>query len=284
MSGLQIHSLVGRDLGNSVEIVELIGEGGMGVAYRARQHLIQRDLCIKFMQTQHIADKTWLKRFHREVTALSNLSHPHIVNVYFAGLLDGVYPYMAMEYVEGCSLKQRISSAPESRLDLRIGCRIFLQICETLDFIHNSGIVHRDLKPENILLTGEDNLFVKVLDFGICALRESIPGATLTETDLVLGAVHYMAPESFQQSQRAASVDSKGQSVEQARVQTQVQMDENGFKAKEAISLLTLKGIDQKTLTLDKPFMFWIMKDDVSYPLFATTIDKQYWKAPPKQK
>lgn len=78
--------------------------------------------------------------------------------------------------------------------------------------------------------------------------------------------------------------NSKGQSVEQARVQTQVQMDENGFKAKEAISLLTLKGIDQKTLTLDKPFMFWIMKDDVSYPLFATTIDKQYWKAPPKRK
>jgi tRNA A-37 threonylcarbamoyl transferase component Bud32 len=207
MQPLKLDSLVGLVLEDDIEILELLGEGGMGLVYRAQQHSLKREICIKFMRTELIGDIDSAKRFRREATALSEIQDDHIVRVYFVGLLYDVYPYIAMEFVRGELLRELLSS--DRRIDWRRTSEICVQICDAMDRVHKQGFVHRDLKPDNIILaSSHQEAYVKILDFGICGVTESVLGVTtLTQTGELIGSVFYMAPECFRQSQRDPSVD-----------------------------------------------------------------------------
>jgi eukaryotic-like serine/threonine-protein kinase len=170
--------------------MELIGQGGMGAVYKARQPRLDRIVALKILPAEAARDPAFQERFTREAQSLARLSHPNIVNVYDFGEADGLY-YFLMEFVDGVALRQLIL---DGRLQPEQALAIVPQICEALQFAHEAGIVHRDIKPENILLdrTGR----VKIADFGLAKLvGKEAPAVSLTATQQVLGTPHYMAPE-----------------------------------------------------------------------------------------
>ena len=182
-----------------LEILELVGSGGMGVVYKARQKRLDRLVALKILSPKVAGDPAFAERFAREARAMAMLSHPHIVAVYDFGQTDGLY-YFLMEYVDGLNLRQLLDSgklAPAEAL------AIVPQICEALQFAHDHGIVHRDIKPENILLDKSGQ--VKIADFGLAKLMgRQTSDLTLTGAGQVMGTPHYMAPE---QTERPQEVD-----------------------------------------------------------------------------
>jgi serine/threonine protein kinase len=178
------------------EIIELIGRGGMGAVYRAKQKSLDRMVAIKIIHDA-VGDPTFAERFTREAKALARLSHPNIVTIHDFGSSDSLY-YLVMEFVEGINLRQAIAA---KALEAGDALRVVEQVCQALQFAHSRGVVHRDIKPENILLT-EDGT-VKIADFGLAKLmddnREEV---TLTATRQVMGTLAYMAPEQIDNSSR----------------------------------------------------------------------------------
>ena len=168
------------------EVEKVLGRGGMGTVYQARDPVIQRTVALKTM-TPGLAETPELKaRFLREAQAAGGLRHQNIVTVYDLGE-DGGQPYIAMEFVEGQDLEKIIQSRQPLSVEGKID--VLRQVCEGLGYAHRAGIVHRDVKPANIRVTSEGE--VKIMDFGIAHLQSS----TMTKSGLVLGTVHYMAPE-----------------------------------------------------------------------------------------
>jgi hypothetical protein len=182
-----------------LDIMDLIGHGGMGAVYKARQVRLDRLVALKIIVPDEAAKQGFAERFEREARSLAKLNHPHVVSVHDFGVADGIY-YLIMEYVCGTDLRQLIQSkelSPESALAM------IPQICNALQFAHDQGIVHRDIKPENILIDVQGN--VKIADFGLAKLLERTPDyRTLTKTGQVVGTPHYMAPE---QLERPLEVD-----------------------------------------------------------------------------
>lgn len=183
-----------RSLFPQLEVLELIGTGGMGAVYKARQPSLDRVVALKILPTEIGADPAFTQRFTREAQALARLSHPHIVTVYEFGQADGTY-YIVMEYVDGASLRHTIETGtlePEHALVL------VPQICDALQYAHDEGIVHRDIKPENILLDRKGR--AKIADFGLSKLTrdENHTEASLTGTHQVMGTLRYMAPEQME--------------------------------------------------------------------------------------
>lgn len=185
-----------------LEILELLGQGGMGVVYKARQPGLDRLVALKTMPPVVAADPAFAERFTREARALAKLNHPNIVGVYDFGQAAPVADapgsqaplfFFLMEYVDGVNLRQAIQ-----RGDLRPAeaLRIVPQICDALQFAHDEGIVHRDIKPENILLDKRGR--VKIADFGLAKLLGVKTDFALTGTRQVMGTPHYMAPEQIQ--------------------------------------------------------------------------------------
>lgn len=182
-------------------IIEPIGAGGMGAVYKAYDKNLHRVVALKVLPTEFVSQQDRRRRFLQEARAASALSHPHILTVYEIGEADGT-PYIAMEYVEGDTLRQRIKSGP---LQLGEALSIALQISEGLAKAHEAGIIHRDLKPENLMISRDG--YAKILDFGLAKLvaqREQALAAdseqkTLlrvdTESGTLLGTVNYMSPE-----------------------------------------------------------------------------------------
>ena len=181
-----------------LEILELLGQGGMGAVYKARQRNLDRLVAVKILPPEVGADPAFAERFVREAHALAKLSHPHIVAVHDSGK-SGEFCYLIMEYVDGVNLRQAMQAdqlGPDEAL------AIVPQICDALQYAHDQGIVHRDIKPENILVTGQGH--VKIADFGLARLLTHSPAErTLTATHQVMGTVHYMAPEQMQGSHLA---------------------------------------------------------------------------------
>jgi len=181
------------------EIVALLGTGGMGEVYRARDTRLGRDVAIKVLPAEFAADAERLKRFEREAKATAALSHPNILDVHDVGTHEGV-PYLVEELLEGESLRERLA---RGAVPAREAVEIAVQVAHGLAAAHGKHIVHRDLKPANVFITREG--IVKILDFGIAKLVEGVPlgeADTLTHaptgaTDLgrVLGTMAYMAPE-----------------------------------------------------------------------------------------
>ena len=174
-------------MGNRYEILEQLGGGGMAIIYKARDTFLNRMVTIKVLRPEYTSDEDFVKRFRREAQAIASLSHPNIVSIYDVGREADVH-YLVMEYVEGDNLKNLIrqqgSIPPEQAVE------IARQVSEALQHAHENNIVHRDVKPQNILITKGGR--AKLTDFGIA--REATT-ATLTQTDTIVGSVHYLSPE-----------------------------------------------------------------------------------------
>jgi len=179
--------LIGKLLGNRYEILEQLGGGGMAIVYKGRDTFLNRLVTIKVLRPEFTCDEDFVKRFRREAQAVASLSHPNIVSIYDVGRENDVH-YLVMEYVEGDNLKNLIraqGALPQERI-----IQIARQVAEALQHAHENNIVHRDVKPQNILITAVGR--AKLTDFGIA--REATT-ATLTQSDTVLGSVHYISPE-----------------------------------------------------------------------------------------
>ena len=179
-----------------LEVLELIGHGGMGAVYKARQPGLDRLVSLKILPPRPGNDPGFADRFTREARTLARLSHPHIVPVYDFGQAGSLH-YFIMEYVDGPNLRQVEQSG---KLTPREVLKIIPQICEALQFAHDEGIVHRDIKPENVLLDKKGR--VKIADFGLAKLLGQPPqNFRLTGTRDVMGTPHYMAPEQVEHPQ-----------------------------------------------------------------------------------
>ena len=179
------------------EVLDVLGRGGMGVVYKAYDPILDREIALKTMTAEGLKDPVLKERFYREARAAGRLRHPNIVTIYELGEENSV-PFIAMEYIHGTDIHAVIKGQHEVSLEQKI--RIIIQLCRGLAYAHKAGIVHRDVKPSNIRLT--DDYQVKVLDFGIARL---VTSTTMTSGGMVLGTIHYMAPEQI----KGAHVDRK---------------------------------------------------------------------------
>ena len=184
-------------------ILEVLGSGGMGVVYRARDERLDRDVALKVLSQGSLGDGIARKRLRREALLLSKLNHPHICTIFDFDSQDGV-DFLVMELVSGESLATRLRRGPLSETEAH---PIGIQIADALDEAHEQGIVHRDLKPGNVMITSRGT--VKVLDFGLAmsVQPESVTIDNLTATGMVAGTLPYMAPEQFQGSDADARTD-----------------------------------------------------------------------------
>lgn len=177
----------GQKINDRYEIIKTIGEGGMANVYLANDNILERKVAIKVLRGDLSTDEKFIRRFKREALSVSNLSHPNIVEVYDVGEEDGNY-YIVMEYIEGKTLKQLLQK--RGALTLTEVIDIMSQLTDGLSHAHEAYIIHRDIKPQNIMI--EDNGLIKITDFGIAMALNS---TQLTQTNSVMGSVHYLPPE-----------------------------------------------------------------------------------------
>jgi eukaryotic-like serine/threonine-protein kinase len=173
---------------NRYRIVKPLGSGGMADVYLAHDNILDRDVALKVMSTRYASDEEFVERFKREAQSAAALSHPNIVSIFDRGSSDGGTYYIAMEFLPGGTLKDRIMS--KGALPARTAAAVALQIAEALQAAHERGVIHRDIKPHNILITESGD--VKVTDFGIARAASS---STMTRTGSILGTAHYISPE-----------------------------------------------------------------------------------------
>src|SRR5919107_29054 len=165
-----------------------LGSGGMGEVFLARDRVLGRDVALKVLRRQYAGDREFAERFKREARSAASLSHPNIVQVYDRGDTEDGASYIAMEYVPGGTLKEKIVG--EGPLGTREAAALVAQVAEALGAAHERGMVHRDIKPQNVLLTDKGD--VKVADFGIARAGSSV---TISKTGTVMGTAGYMSPE-----------------------------------------------------------------------------------------
>ena len=192
--------MIGRTLAH-YEVLEKIGQGGMGEVYRARDHKLGRDVALKVLPASFAEDPERLARFEHEAKLLASLNHPHVATLYDLEDEDGVR-FLTMELVEGETLAERIARGP---IAVSEAVALFIQIAEGLEAAHQKSVVHRDLKPANVKITSEGD--GKILDFG---LAKGLPGREVdgeahasesptftkaTALGTILGTAPYMSPE-----------------------------------------------------------------------------------------
>ena len=188
----------GQKINDRYEIIQTIGEGGMANVYLAKDIIIDRLVAIKVLRGDLAGDEKFVRRFQREALAASSLNHHNIVEMYDVGEDNGTY-YIVMEYIKGKTLKQLIKK--RGALTLSECIDIMLQLTDGVNIAHSSYIIHRDLKPQNIMI--QDNGEIKITDFGIAMALNS---TQLTQTNSVMGSVHYLPPE--QASGKGATIKS----------------------------------------------------------------------------
>ena len=177
----------GQRINDRYEIIKSIGEGGMANVYLAIDVILDRKVAIKILRGDLANDEKFIRRFQREALAASSLSHPNIVEMYDVGEDNGNY-YIVMEYVEGRTLKQLLKK--RGNLTVSEAVDIMLQLTDGMIHAHDSYIIHRDLKPQNIMIQEDGQ--IKITDFGIAMALNS---TQLTQTNSVMGSVHYLPPE-----------------------------------------------------------------------------------------
>ncbi len=177
----------GQKINDRYEIEKLIGEGGMANVYLANDTILDRKVAVKVLRGDLAGDEKFVRRFQREALSASSLSHPNIVEIYDVGEDDGNF-YIVMEFIEGKTLKQLIKK--RGVLSLPETMDIMLQLLDALASAHDSYIIHRDIKPQNIMI--KESGLVKITDFGIAMALNSVE---LTQTNSVMGSVHYLPPE-----------------------------------------------------------------------------------------
>jgi eukaryotic-like serine/threonine-protein kinase len=226
------------------EIAELVGAGGMGEVYRARDTRLDRTVAIKVLSSALSADPARRERFDREARSIAALSHPHICVLHDLGHQDGI-DFLVMEHVTGDSLAERLKKGP---LPLAQVLQIGIQIADALDRAHRSGIVHRDLKPSNIILTGAGaSTHAKLLDFGLAKLMapavaavgsmvtQAPPvGGDLTGEGTVVGTTRYMAPEQVE----GGTVDGRTDIFALGAVLYEMTTGQKAFEGKSHVSVV----------------------------------------------
>ena len=188
----------GQKISDRYQIIKNVGEGGMANVYLAYDTILDRNVAVKILRGDLANDEKFVRRFQREALSASSLSNQNIVEVYDVGEDNGEY-YIVMEYVEGKHLKQLLKK--RGKLTVPEVVDIALQITAGLAVAHDSFIIHRDIKPQNILIL--DNGLIKITDFGIAV---AINSTQLTQTNSVMGSVHYLPPE--QASGKGATLQS----------------------------------------------------------------------------
>ena len=177
----------GQKISDRYQIIKSIGEGGMANVYLAYDTILDRNVAVKVLRGDLSNDEKFVRRFQREALAASSLTHPNIVEVYDVGEDNGEY-YIVMEYIEGKHLKNLLKK--RGKLTLSEAVDIMLQITDGMAAAHDSYIIHRDIKPQNIMIL--ENGLVKITDFGIAMAMNA---TQLTQTNSVMGSVHYLPPE-----------------------------------------------------------------------------------------
>jgi serine/threonine protein kinase len=198
-----LDSLSGHLVDGRYKVGRLIGKGAMGVVYEAEHVLVGRKVAVKFGYAG--PSSSAFERFQREAKAAAAVGNAHIVDVLDMGRLDASTSYMVLERLEGADLAFIVAS--EGRFSVRRALDVVLQLCDAFSAVHAVGIVHRDLKPENVFLTRREGRadFVKVLDFGVCKVREA-GGVRVTATGEAIGTPQFMAPE---QAEARSDVDQR---------------------------------------------------------------------------
>ncbi|MGH9846599.1 MAG: serine/threonine-protein kinase, partial [Blastocatellia bacterium] len=195
MASHGVRSMVGRQIGK-YQVLSLLGAGGMGEVWLARDDQLERNVALKLLPEQFTRSLTHVRRFAQEAKAASALNHPNIITIHEIGEAEGTH-YIITEFVEGQTLRQMLS-AP---IPLPTVLEIAIQIADALVAAHKAGIVHRDLKPENVMVRPDG--LVKILDFGLAKLADrsevdsEAPTAIQVKTDpgTVMGTINYMSPE-----------------------------------------------------------------------------------------
>ena len=177
----------GQKINDRYEVIKTIGEGGMANVYLAEDTILNRKVAIKVLRGDLSSDEKFIRRFQREALSVSNLSHPNIVEVYDVGEEDGQH-YIVMEHIEGKTLKQLLKK--RDSLTLSEVLDIMTQLTDGISHAHESYIIHRDIKPQNIMILDDGK--VKITDFGIAM---ALNATQLTQTNSVMGSVHYLPPE-----------------------------------------------------------------------------------------
>ena len=189
-----IDPLLGKTLAGRFEILERIGEGGMGVVYSARQVSIDRIIAIKVLGAQAAHEATWVQRFINEARACSKLQHPNTIRIIDFGQSDDGLLFLAMEFLDGKSLRAVMDEGGAIPADRVL--KILVQVCQSLAEAHGLGIIHRDIKPDNLFLINVAGVedYVKVLDFSVAKLKQQ-GSAAMTQAGVVFGTPQYMSPE-----------------------------------------------------------------------------------------
>ena len=180
-------SYIGKTLDGRYEIMNIIGEGGMAIVYRALDHRLNRFVAVKIMRSEMASDEEFRRRFNAESQAVAMLSHPNIVAVYDVSRSEAM-EYIVMELIDGITLKQYMDR--RGMLAWREAVHFAKQIAKALSQAHERGIIHRDIKPQNIMLLRDGT--IKVADFGIAALENEVEEKPDGQA---IGSIHYIAPE-----------------------------------------------------------------------------------------
>ena len=170
------------------EVIEKVGNGGMGTVYKGRQVSLDRPVAVKVLSEKLADVDEVLERFNRESLIIARLNHPNIIHVIDRGITPEGMPYFVMEYVEGTNLAQAVRGGD---FDTNRKLDVIIQVCKALSYAHKNRVIHRDIKPANVLIDTEGNALV--LDFGIAKFFGD--GGYQTSTDMVMGTIHYMSPE-----------------------------------------------------------------------------------------
>jgi serine/threonine-protein kinase len=201
-------AMIGRVFLSRYEARRLLGEGGMGKVYLARQTDLNREVVVKVMHEHIAADDKFRERFQRETLLMARFHHPGAVTLYDANLNDPNGPCIVMEYVKGVNLESLL--AKNGKMNAARVCRIIGELCEVLQAAHDEGIIHRDLKPANLMIVDADTPHerIKVMDFGLAKLMESesLRKVTDTNVDFAVGTPGYIAPEQV----RGEEMDHRG--------------------------------------------------------------------------
>lgn len=179
--------VVGELINSRYDIKMLIGDGGMANVYLAYDRVLRKNVAIKMLRYELSKDESFIKRFNREATQVTQLEHPNIVASYAVGEYKE-QPFIVMEYIRGRTLKDYLREV--GPLTSSEATFVMIQICQGIDAAHRHGIIHRDLKSQNIMI--DDELNVKITDFGIALSSNE---ADMTQTNTIMGSVHYLAPE-----------------------------------------------------------------------------------------
>lgn len=180
----------GSKINDRYQIIKTLGEGGMANVYLAHDTILDRDVAVKVLRGDLATDEKFIRRFQREALSASSLSHPNIVEMYDVGEDDGQY-YIVMEFVDGKTLKQVLKQ--RGHLSVTEVIDIMLQLTDGMAHAHDAYIIHRDIKPQNIMMLS--NGMIKITDFGVATALNS---TQLTQTNSVMGTVHYLPPEQAQ--------------------------------------------------------------------------------------